>query len=463
VATWRKWLGWLVLAAAVILAPTAGGATEFSLGGFIALFAVWDSTQMNSNGTQAVWRNNDPNNHHGRLKISAERLRMNFTVKGPEVWGAMTSAFIEWDFCGSGQEYIFTGNPGGGWASPHKARPRLRHAMFRLNWPETELLLGQYWCLLSEDGPEAAKPGTSGIPGIIWYREPQIRLTQQFLGRFEAAVAVAEPGSGADSIKLPGDQTTTTVQNYYLGESAESPRVVARIKYEEDLWGKAAYYGRPRGFAVRVAGAWQRLRFRAYSGDGRQFGEDNFNPVTVRQRDQQYLNAWVAQTSFFIPVLTTRTENLAGTLSLLTHWYVGTALDLEKEADPANSSYLNLVRREGSTYIGDRQLARQFGGFVQAQYYFTNQWYVNLLWGMNRVFDLDRDRWLGSTTSADPVKRHQHCYVTLWYNPIKALKFGLEYGYYRTDYFQKTGATGTSAVSDHGENHRLVAVGYFFF
>ena len=34
--------------------------------------------------------------------------------------------------------------------------PRLRHAMFRLNWPETELMFGQYWGMFSEFAPETA-------------------------------------------------------------------------------------------------------------------------------------------------------------------------------------------------------------------------------------------------------------------------------------------------------------------
>jgi len=452
--TIRRWLAGVVLAAAVLMLPAVGMATEFSLGGFIALYAIWDSTQVNSNMSQLIARDNDPTMHHGRLKISAERTRMNFTIKGPQLWGAKTSAFIEWDFDSGGQQYSIDG---AGWASPNKPRLRFRHAMFRLNWPETELLMGQYFTLLSEDGPEAAKPGTSGIPGTLWYREPQIRVNQKILGVFDLAVAVAQPASGPDSIQVPADQAAT---NPYLGESSETPRLVGRIKYEQDLWGKAPYYGKPRGFVARVAGAWQRSRYRDVAFNGRMFAGNNYVAVAAAQQSQQYLNPWVVDVGLFIPILTTSTPNLAGTLSLLTHWYMGQALDLEKEATATNSSYLIFNNVVGGVRMGERQLAQKFGGYVQLQYYFTNQWYVNLLGGMNRVYGVDRDSWIG-TPGADPSRYNEHCYATLWYRPIQALKFGVEYAYARTGYFQRIqrGTVGT----DVGQNHRVLFVGFFFF
>ncbi len=36
--------------------------------------------------------------HHGRLKFTAQGSRFNFTIKGPKLWGAQTTGFIEMDF-----------------------------------------------------------------------------------------------------------------------------------------------------------------------------------------------------------------------------------------------------------------------------------------------------------------------------------------------------------------------------
>ncbi|MBW1917971.1 MAG: hypothetical protein JRI57_08120, partial [Deltaproteobacteria bacterium] len=56
---------------------------------------------------------------------------------------------------------------------------------------------------------------------------------------------------------------------------------------------------------------------------------------------------------------------------------------------------------------------------------------------------------------------NQHYYLALYYRPVQALKFGLEYTYVRTDYYQIT--TVQSERSDWGDNHRLMFGGFFFF
>jgi hypothetical protein len=451
----QRWLVGLVLAMAVLMLPAMAAAAKFNLGGYVAMFAIWDSTQT-INNLRYINRNNDPNFQHGRLRLSAERTRMNFTIMGPKLWGAKTTGFIEIDFDLAGNQYSMTG---GGWASPHKARPRLRHAMFRLNWKETELLMGQYWSLISEDPTEAARPGTSGIPGILWFREPQIRLSHKFFGVFNAAVSIANAGSGPDSIQSPADQVA--VNNTYVGESSETPRLNARIRYQQDLWGKAAYFGKPRGFSARVAAGWQRSRYRAYVGNGVMFAGNNYVPVVVSQQSQQYLNLWAVDTSLFIPILTTSTANLAHTMSLLTHWYIGEGVDVLKENVSNNSSYLIFNNVAGGVRMGVRQEAQQFGGLVQLQYYLTNQWYVNFIAGMQHVYGVDRDRWMGTVAGSDPARYNEHCYATLWYRPIQALKFAVEYGYARTGYFQRVqrGTVGT----DVGENHQVLFAGFFYF
>ena len=71
--------------------------------------------------------------------------------------------------------------------------PRLRHAMFRLNWPETELMFGQYWGMFSEFAPEAPGDAEFVFHGWSLNRMPQIRLTQKFAGAWTVAGAVCKP------------------------------------------------------------------------------------------------------------------------------------------------------------------------------------------------------------------------------------------------------------------------------
>jgi hypothetical protein len=448
---------------ALLLPVAAFAAAEFTLGGYVKMETIWDSTQVNKNLLGVINRRNDPNFNHGRLKFTAENTRMNFTIKGPKVFGATTTGYIEWDFDNHANEYIFVGNPGGGWASPNKARIGLRHAMFRLNWPATELLMGQYWSVLTEEIPETANFGASTTAGQPFLREPQIRLTQLIGlggGTMTASIALADATNGTWGLVLNPTQAGT---NPYGGESSETPKVEGRVKYDIDLWGKAAFWGVPRPFSVRAGAAWWRDRFRPTGLiTGRQFGNNNFAALAnVQAPKQQYLNHWIVEGSVFVPIIATSTANLAGTASLLTQWFVGAGLDGYFEDFATSSSYLNLTRLYSWGAFGDRELMKRYGGFVELQYYFTNQWYASAVYGINRAFGVNQAQWIGDSNANDPYKTNQQIYGTLWYRPVQALKFGLEYTYVRTDYFQKT--TVTTQVSDQGENHRVMFAGFFFF
>ena len=67
----------------------------------------------------------------------------------------------------------------------------------------------------------------------------------------------------------------------------------------------------------------------------------------------------------------------------------------------------------------------------------------------------------------DPINSAWRIGVTQWYRPIAAIKFGLQYSYMQTNYFQYT-TNGTfaapgSSFTSKGGNHNLFATGYYFF
>src|SRR5271157_4952631 len=166
----------LVLVVLALLIPaSAFAATEFSLGGFIKLDTFWDSTQNTKNANVPIGRNNDQLYQHGLYGMTAQGSRFNFTIKGPNLWGATTTGFIEMDFDGGGDARV---------SNTASYTPRLRHAMFRLNWPETELMFGQYWGMFSEFSPECSGDAAFMYHGWSFQRTPQIRLTQKFAGNW---------------------------------------------------------------------------------------------------------------------------------------------------------------------------------------------------------------------------------------------------------------------------------------
>jgi hypothetical protein len=463
-----------ILAFAVILSlliPAAAfAAAEFTLGGFVKLDSFWDSTQDGKNMNTPIQRANNGNFHHGRMKFTAQGSRFNLTIKGPKLWGATTTGYIEMDFDPNESPLL------GGQTSSNSYTPRLRHAMFRFNWPTTELLFGQYWSMFCEFYPEPAQDGPLQGHGMPTARMAQVRVTQNFGSGFSVAGLIGEPNN------ING---TTGALNYgqsNSGENAETPQIQGKIQYAQDLWGKAAYYGRPMPFTARVIGGWQRNVFIAPGAfASNTFGQNAFNATAGASiGNHQYLSPWMIMGNLFIPVLPTHSANLAGTASVSLQGYVGQGLgafgnNMGNDVFAHFSASVYNPNGQFATNAYDQQLYQQFGGYAQAQYYFTNHWFANVLYGFQKQFNVDRSRnaflafnapgtqgnvWSG----ADQPNFWQEVDFTLWYRPITAIKFGLQYAWQKTNWVQvtSTGVVGNN-TSDSGTASRVEFVGYFYF
>ena len=182
---------------ALLVPAAAFAATEFTLGGFVKLDAMWDSNNAvgkNLNGVPS--RNNDGSANHGRLKFTAQGSRFNLTIKGPQLWGAQVTGFIEMDFDAAemGRHRRWQRRCVRGASNSYT--PRLRHAMFRFNWPTSELLFGQYWSMFCEWYAETAEDGPFQMTGTPTARLAQIRFTQKFAGRLDGGRPGRRPEPG---------------------------------------------------------------------------------------------------------------------------------------------------------------------------------------------------------------------------------------------------------------------------
>ena len=75
----------------------------------------------------------------------------------------------------------------------------------------------------------------------------------------------------------------------------------------------------------------------------------------------------------------------------------------------------------------------------------------------------------------DNAQTIQQVSATLWYRPIQAIKFGLQYSYTAATYFQydshgtpggylrHTAAANNVNRSNFGDDHRVEFVGFFYF
>ena len=167
-------------------------------------------------------------------------------------------------------------------------------------------------------------------------------------------------------------------------------------------------------------------------------GQNGFGTtgVTSFQNGQQYLDPWCIQGTLFIPVLPTYSNNLAGSASITGQYYVGQGCSFVGYTRDQDNSFFNL---SGHTFNGqnffERKLANQFGGYLQGQYWFTNQWFMNAAWGFNKNYGFNQRLYAAVN---DQTKSWEEVDITLWYRPVEALKFGLNYAYERTDFLQNT-------------------------
>lgn len=107
-------------------------------------------------------------NEDTNAKPQAEMLsidtRLGLDLTGMPVFGAKTSAKIEADFEGfSTSYYVF----------------RIRQAYTKLNWKNTELLLGQTWHPLFGSVIPTIASANNGAPFHPFNRSPQLRITQK--------------------------------------------------------------------------------------------------------------------------------------------------------------------------------------------------------------------------------------------------------------------------------------------
>jgi hypothetical protein len=98
------------------------------------------------------------------FNILAIQTRVKSAITGPDILGAKSSALIEAAFFGHTNADI--------------NGLRLRHAFIKLNWDNTELLMGQYWhpMFVTSCFPGVYSFNT-GAPFQPFSRNPQIRLT----------------------------------------------------------------------------------------------------------------------------------------------------------------------------------------------------------------------------------------------------------------------------------------------
>ena len=162
-------------------------------------FLLWPSPEVLSMNQVDV--NAQPN-----FNFLAVQSRLTLSITGPDAFGAKTSGIIEGDFFAQSDANINL--------------LRLRHALVKLKWENTELLTGQFWNPLFITG---CFPGTvsfnTGTPLQSFGRNPQVRITHS-IGSLQIIAAALSQRDFTSRGPDPSDNTKTLVSSQFLRNSA---------------------------------------------------------------------------------------------------------------------------------------------------------------------------------------------------------------------------------------------------
>ena len=163
--------------------------------GFVELDGMQDSTQSFNDlaSNQALARPGTFEGQHARNTASVRNTRLGFKLTTPEYHRMQASGILETDFFGN-EPSVASSSEGSFFTSPVL---RIRHAFLKLQTPYVDLLMGQSWQVFGWQ--PYFHPNTvdlQGVPGQVYSRTPQIRLSHLFHttpADVEVAAAAARP------------------------------------------------------------------------------------------------------------------------------------------------------------------------------------------------------------------------------------------------------------------------------
>ena len=158
-------------------------------------------------------------NEVGNFSMLCITSRLKGTITGPDAFGAKTSGLLEGEFFGMSDGDI------NGF--------RLRHALVKLKWVHTELMVGQFWHpMFQTDDYPATVSFNTGSPFNPFNRSPQIRLTRQF-GKAELVGAVVTERDFSSFGPSPADPNKA-VNSAIFQRTSGTPEVQLLARYAVD-------------------------------------------------------------------------------------------------------------------------------------------------------------------------------------------------------------------------------------
>ena len=364
-------------------------------------------------------------NKYSAIYMAAGETRLNFAIKGPDAWGAKTSAFIEGEFSGA-------------WGSGSYGGFRLRHAFINFDWGKYSLLFGQTWESWGIMFPDALGRNEF-VPFRRGQRSPQIRFTHNINPNWQWYFGVFQPNYGAQ-----GNWNTTDANlasNY--GEISNMPRFFGEINWSTDKCGKIG-------------------NDKLLIGFGGEFGQDKVPIAWLATGPGYYdlsyssknVNSWAGSVKAFIPIIPEKKGDKTGSLFIKGHFTYG-------------QNYRPFAAVVGGTY--DAQIdplfvsmtaPTSYTGYGQIGYYITDKVWANFLYGTLKNNYSQSAMFVNSSVPVSAIRTHRQWAANVLYDVNPAVRMGVQFTNINTGFVYWG---GTPTVGRSGDlNSARMAVWYFF-
>jgi len=411
----------LVLLAVFLVIPalsnagTVSSRYDVTFGGFVKFDGGWATDNTSADpfiaGRDSTTGMKYLADEYGNTFMTGAETRLNFLVKGPDLWGAKTSAFIEGDFRG-----LSTGNKYGGF--------QLRHAFMTFKWQSAELMIGQNWQQWGMPYYPAALGFNDNSTFLKGLRMPQIAFRYFFTKEFNAMIGLQSATDWA------GD--TRGYKDDYARSSM--PGIMGEIAYWSDRCGKIG----PNNLKFALGGF--------YGQEDKIFQTTS----TAANYDDDRTDAWMAAFRYSVPIIPEKQGNKQNALLLNGNFFYG-----QNWAGNGWQNLPNYIVSSGSYWRGDNAVAPVgYGLFTQLSFWFTNNLWANLQYGYLKYNYSATQR----TLNPDYVNMNQNYAANLMWDANQAIRFGLQWNRIVTGYNRALAGNDRTGTMDVYR----VAAWYFF-
>ncbi len=436
---------------AVSFAGSATSRWDLTIGGYVKVDVGYSTQAPNGPAGLEEYFPDRPNNganqnaanKSGSFAMATGQTALNFLIKGPDTWGAKTTAFIQGNFAGqtiNGNANANNGSSGSQFGNVSGTGTRygtftLSHAYMDFTWATTKLTVGQQWQAWG------FQPSYTflGLYDLLMAGRgntvPQITVTQNFNKEFYGSFGIQEPynmrdqyggsanlGLAQNTILIPGGSTPMSIGtlNPTTGTATSArvttvmPDFVAELGYKSEACGRIG----PNVMQFAVGGFW---------------GQDTMiyidpSAAVKSQYSTSHVDRWGAAFKAFIPIIPEKNLNKAGAFSVsgsvftgqnLANWFLGARGVVSPVPYDANPG-------AGVRYT----VPVTTGGWGQLSYYFTDKVYVNGLYGWNHNYTSELYNW----EFPNQIHNWSQIIGNVIYDVNPAVRFGVEYVYSTSGY-----------------------------